>query len=139
MHAIAHFDGEIDRAALAIALFEHYSVDVGVKLGDGGGDRGQHAALIFYFDADSDRKYSIDFFLPLHVYPFFRMLAEFGHIRAIFGVNHNAASRRQKSQYRITRYRPATASVIHHNPFSAADRERRLNLCRRFSTVKLRN
>ena len=59
------------------------------------------------------------------------MLAVLDHVRTVFGVHHDPASRGQEAENRIARYRPAATRIGHHHTLGAVDGKRRTFVARR--------
>src|SRR3970040_1528270 len=122
VQAVAHLQREVEGGVIAFAG-EMDVFDVGFGIGDGGGDFGQHAALVGDDEFDADLEQFIDVFVPNHVHPFLAAVASLAQARAVMRVDDEPWPPLDDANNRIPGNGTAAFGVLHRHAFGAEQRD----------------
>ena len=118
-----HF--QVDIGELVILVVGRDLFDVDPHAVDTGGDHGNHAAAIFDLDAQFNRIFALDQFVPAQSDQALAFLAHIRQVLAALPVDHHPLFGTEVTLDRVPRDGVAAAGIIHHEALGTADGDRR--------------
>src|SRR5690242_941403 len=121
MAATLHLHREQQRGRGGIALDVLHVLDVGVRIGDRRGDRGQHAGAIDDLDAQLGAVVALHIAIPLDRHLALGRLAQFGDVRALLAVDHDALAGGEIANDLVAGQRMAAVGEAEHAALGTGD------------------